>query len=364
MQFLSSFIFLLIYSVASAFVSPQSYATSTHSCFVRLSAEPTSEQETKSKSSAVESKGDIDQSKELYLSQPQGGYTLKQRLREEIDSPFRKVRLLFFSFSVGSALTAFYFSALNTIKAIAGGYADAPPLDEALTNDAINMSSAIICGFLAYREYNLGQSNLKKLARGGALASLVVEPAIPGSRRLEMKSYRRGSRVLIAAGGRDYISSLARSMTSDQFKDINIIPEKLAEVDVIVVPVLLENLPSDSKKKNLKVDVGDTRAFWKNGVDAVPETDSNFDINRANAVVSFPMGSNAWNDYLESEIETAATQGYDVLKQGITLTIKKNGKVLRRATGLPSFGEFIGTMEVMDGSKFGMPGDSERYGGP
>lgn len=330
MQFLSSFIFLLMSSVASAFVSPQSYATSTHSCFVHLSAKPTSDQETKPKSS--DSKAVIDQSKELYLSQPQGGYTLKQRLREEIDSPFRKVRLLFFSFSVGSALTAFYFSALNTIKAMAGGYADAPPLDEALTNDAINIGSAIICGFLAYREYKVGQSNLKKLARGGKLASLVVEPAKPGSKRLEMKSYRRVSRVLVAAGGRDYISSLARSMTSDQMKDVNTIPEKLAEVDVVVVPVLLENLSSGSKKKNPKVNVGDTRAFWKNGVEAVPETDSNFDISRADAVVSFPMGSNAWNEYLESEIETAATQGYDVLKQGITLTIKKNVSILSFAS--------------------------------
>jgi len=364
MQLLSPFIFLSISSVASAFVSQQSYAVTSTQGFARLSAEPTSERETKKKSSTLESKVVIDQSKELYLSQPQGGFTLKQRLREEIDSPFRKVRLLFFSLSVGSALTAFYFSALNTIKAMVGGYVDAPPLDEALTSDAINIVSAVVCGVLAYREYKVGQSNLKKLARGGKLASLVVEPAEPGSKRLQMKSYRRVSRVLVAAGGRDYISSLARSMAADQLNDINIIPEKLAEVDVVVVPVLLENLSPGSRKKNPKYDVGDTRAFWKNGVESVPETDSNFDISRADAVVSFPIGSNEWNDYLESEIETAATQGYDVLKKGITLTIKKNGKVLRRATGLPSFGEFIGTMEVMDGSKFGMPGDSERYGGP
>merc|ERR1712232_1181705 len=106
--------------------------------------------------------------------------------------------------------------------------------------------------------------------------------------------------------------------------------------------------------------VGDTRAFWNNGVVALPETDRNFDISRADSVVSFPTGSNAWGDYLESEIETARTQGYDVLKQGITLMVKKNGKILRRTTGLPSFGDLIGTMEIMDGSRFGMPGDSER----
>ena len=35
-----------------------------------------------------------------------GGFTAKQRLREEIESPFRKVRLLFFGASTGSALLA------------------------------------------------------------------------------------------------------------------------------------------------------------------------------------------------------------------------------------------------------------------
>lgn len=354
------FLFLSICSTASAFVSPQSCATTTtRNCYegvVRLCAEPTSDQEQKQ-----------NESTELNLSQPQGGYTLKQRLREEIDSPFRKVRLAFFTASFGSAMIALYFSALNTAKTLAGGFADAQPLDEVLTSDVINLGAAIICGVLVYRDYKLGQANLDKLARGGKLASLIVEPAAPqegGSKRLEMKSYRRQSRVLIAAGGKEYISSLARSMTSDQLKDTNIIPEKLLEIDLVVVPVLLENLPSNGGKKNQKVVVGDTRSFWKNGVEADPETDRNFDISKADSVISFPTGSNQWSEYLKSEIETAATQGYDVLEKGITLTVKKNGKILRRATGLPSFGDLIGAMEVMDGSKFGMPGDSEKYGGP
>ena len=42
-----------------------------------------------------------------------GGYTAKQRMREEIESPFRKVRLIFFGASTGSALLALYFSILN-----------------------------------------------------------------------------------------------------------------------------------------------------------------------------------------------------------------------------------------------------------
>lgn len=305
--------FLFVHSTAGFVHIP---TKSCHSCaisnkcydgktnFSRLFADPT--QEPKPKTT-------------IDLNQDQGGYTLKQRLREEVDNPFRKVRLVFFLSSVGSALTALYFSALNTIKAVVGGYADAQPLEEVLTSDAINVSAAIICGFLAYREYKAGQSNLERVQRGGKLASLQLEPAAAGSKRLQMKNYRRAYRVLIAAGDRDYISALARSMTSDQLKDTNIIPQKLIESDLIIVPVLLESLSSDNG--NI---VGDTRSFWNNEVQAVSEKDRNFDINRANDVVSFPMGPTAWADYLQSEIETAGTQGYDVMKKGITLTVKKN----------------------------------------
>lgn len=327
-----------------------------HSC---IYAEPTTEQEKIQEGKPTET----DQSKDVYLAQPtQGGYTLKQRLREEIDSPFRKVRLAAFAGSSASALIALYFSALSTIKAVAGGYSDAMPLDEALTSDAINLTALVVCAFFTNREIRTGQKNLEKLARAGKLASLVVEPAarLPSSKRslVEVKSYRRSNRVLIAAGGKEYISSLAKSLASDQLKDTNTIPEKLLEVDFVIVPVLLE-------KRNQNIVVGDTRAFWRDEVEAtVTENDRNFDINRANDVVSFPQGPNAWIDYLNGDIETATKQGFDVLEKGITVTVKKSGKILRRATGLPPFGDFIGTIEVADGSKFGMPGDSGRYGGP
>ena len=52
-----------------------------------------------------------------------GGFTAKQRLREEIESPFRKVRIFFFGASSASALLALYFSVINAGKAYVGGCA-------------------------------------------------------------------------------------------------------------------------------------------------------------------------------------------------------------------------------------------------
>lgn len=158
--------------------------------------------------------------KEAALAEASNGYTVKQRLREEIESPFRKVRLAFFAFSSASAFVAFYFSALAALKANIGGYDDVLPLDEALVQVAINAGGALGFGALAIREVKVGQANLERIAKGGLLARLVVEPAIEEESKRTLKDYRRTSRVVIAAGGSEYIRSLAMSLCSDQLADI------------------------------------------------------------------------------------------------------------------------------------------------
>jgi len=283
------------------------------------------------------------------LSQKFGGYTSKQRLREEVESPFRKVRLAFFGFSSISAAVAFYFSAITALKSNMG-FEGMIPFDEALIQVAINAGGAIGFALLANRELKVGQANLDRIAKGGLLARLPVEPAMEGESKRTLKEYRRASRVVIAAGGEEYINQLTLSLNSDQLADTNTLPSSLANVDIVIVPVLL----------NEQYQPVNTQEAWENANPS--ETDRNFDHTRANEVVAFPSELPMWNEYLKSDVETAKGQGYDVLEKGITITVKKNGRILRRATGLPPFGDFIGAMEVADGSKFGMPGDGEKYG--
>jgi len=307
--------------------------------------------------------GNGDEQDDFLNQETFGGYTVKQRLREEVEFPFRTVRLVFFGSSTGSALTALYFSLLSTIKAYVGGYSDAPPLEQCLQNDAINLGAAVLCAYLTYRDWKAGQGNLQRIAKGGKLASLQVEPMAPvlAGQVFTLSDYRRQARVLICAGGSSYLRRLALSLTSDQLSDTNILPRKLADTDVLVVPVLLDN--DDLRPR-------DTQSYWKNMGQYMnvydeayrPELVRNFDISRAQEIIAFPRGSRGWQDYLQNEVETALAQGFDVLEQGITITVKKNGKILRRATGIPPWGELIATLEVADGSRFGMPGDSSIYG--
>lgn len=329
---------------------------------IRKKPSPSSRQLSEDANEDVKTNNELPKIENEKLAQTFGGYTVKQRLREEVESPFRKVRLVFFASSTGSALTALYFSFLSALKATMGGYSDAPPLEEALTSCGINVAAVIVCGYLTFTDYKRGEKNLDRIKRGGDLAKLGV--SLPDANltreqgRKTLSDFRRGYRVMICAGGKDRIEEVCRSLCADQLKDKNIIVEKIEEVDTIVIPVLLIPDPNDGGNPV----VGDTRRCWMDTV--ALEGDRNLDATRADAILGFPQGNNAWSEYLKSDVDTASGQGFNVLNKGITVTVKKNGRILNRVTGMPKWGELVGTMNVLDGSKFGMPGDSEKYGGP
>jgi hypothetical protein len=296
---------------------------------------------------ALRVKGDDD------LDQTFGGYTVKQRLREEVESPFRTARLFFFGASTGSAFIALYFS-IFTVSKSSVGYSGAPPMNEALQSVGINVIALAVCGYITYRDWKAGETNLARIKQGGAMAKLVVQRADDTSDLATLSDYRRNSRVLIAAGGKEYINELCLALNSDQLADKNTLPRDIEAAEMVIIPVLLDTVAGETR-------VGDTATCWKETM-AVVDRDANFDVTRADPVVAFPRGPSAWAEMLEPEMETAKGQGFDIMQKGITLILKKNGKIMRRATGQPQWSGLLGTMEVMDGSKFGMPGDDERYG--
>lgn len=274
-------------------------------------------------------------SSRIVLSRPRSlneddgtGYTAKQRLREEIDSPFRKVRVVLFGFSAASALVAFYFSILTFGKALAG-FDDAPTPTVAATDVAVNALGAAAFSFLAYRDVKAGEANLERIAKGGQLAALRVAAADGSVNSVALAKFRGTKRVLIAAGGPKYVAELAA--------DLPDVAADLERVDVVVIPALLDDADA--------VDPQATRTAWRREERNVA----------SDAVVYFPAAAGSWTDYLRKEIATAKSQGFDAQTKGLGIYLKKNGRILRRATGQPDWATFVGTMEVMDGSQFGKP---------
>ena len=87
-----------------------------------------------------------------------------------------------FGFSALSALVALYFSLIAAGKAAAGGFADAPPLDEALGSVGVNVAAAAGCAALAARDLKQGDENLKARAppaRARRVASRRARPPPP-----------------------------------------------------------------------------------------------------------------------------------------------------------------------------------------
>jgi hypothetical protein len=118
----------------------------------------------------------------------------------------------------------------------------------------------------------------------------MVTPAAGGPRS-SLKEFRRGNRVLIAAGGADYMEELARSLNADQRADDNTLPAAIAAADVMVVPVLLESVQKES------VVLGNAQVSYR-GTEGQPG-DRNFDLTRADGVIAFPIGDSAWAEYLQ-----------------------------------------------------------------
>ncbi|KAJ1462370.1 hypothetical protein M885DRAFT_475505 [Pelagophyceae sp. CCMP2097] len=258
-----------------------------------------------------------------------GGYTAKQRIREEIDSPFRKVRIAFFGFSAFSALIALYFSGFAAAKALNGGFGDSAPLDETLRSVGINLAAVGICAGITANDLKAAEADLKRIAKGGRLAKLrVLFPADSQGRRrrFTLSDFRNQRRVVLAVGGKEYVDAVAASISGADMVAKCVFELWLKSVDVVVVPVLLGASGSVE------------------ALEAGPFGD---------APCALALGLDEWSEYLEDELETAKKQGYDPVEKGLGIYVKKNGKILRRATGLPQWDSLVATMDVMDGNAFG-----------
>jgi hypothetical protein len=220
------------------------------------------------------------------------------------------------------------------------GFADAPPPNDALSSVGFNVVATGIAAAIAWNYYQQFDADQKCIAKVDALANLRVMTALAlaglpaEGQTTRLRDYRRKSRVMMCAGGAEYITALAIELGADKGppgRRTGPLSAAVQTVDLIVVPVLLDSPEA----------VADARPAWR---EVAPPGD------RADAVVAFPQGSRAWADYLADEFATARSQNIDPVAKGFTITFNKDGKILRRASGLPLWDAIIGTLEVLDGT--------------
>jgi len=269
----------------------------------------------------------------LSSSNDNGGdrFSREVRLREEAESPFRKVRFFLYASIGGGAMTSLVLSLARIAAGLSGINEDLLP--ESLVNAGVDLAGIVVLAVLYQRDLAAQESRLKRATKGAELAKLMVRGSkamITGEEMLEstnsnsktfttsLASLRRGrgieKRVVIAAAGSEKIDQVIQ-----QAKELE---ESLTFSDLLVVPVVLPG--GLAPEVNLE--------------EALP------------ACVALPVGLN-WKTIVSEEADEANSQGVNVREEGMCIILKKNGRVGQRTKGINLY-NMVG--EVQDRAAMGM----------
>lgn len=206
-----------------------------------------------------------------------------------------------------------------SLTRIAAGFSGINPdlLDESLANAAIDFAGIVVIAFLYKRDLDAEESRLMRATKGAALAGLPIraskqftdgglESSSGDGTQAEMftttlAALRSGrgieKRVVICAGGAEKVKQILEEAVQ--------LNDSLAVNDLVIVPVVLPQ-----------------------GV--APSMPNDFDLPYS---VALPVGNN-WRGMIDDETQEASKQGIDVEGEGISIILKKNGRVGQRTKGV------------------------------
>lgn len=260
-------------------------------------------------------------------------YSREIRLREEAESPFRKVRLFLYAAILGGAFTSLAVSTARIAAGMSGINTDL--LEQSAINAGVDVAGIVLFGFLFKRDVDAQESRLKRAAKGAEFAKLTIrgspvllEGAVgaasgqlagKAAMTAPLSSLRRGrgvdKRVVIASAGKDKIKEV--------LEDTCNLAESLMLNDLVVVPVVY---PQGTAPLGLDIEL--------------LEQDC----------VALPAGGN-WRSIINDEASEAISQGVDIENEGFSIVLKKNGRVGQRTKGI-YLGRMVG--EVTERRAAGM----------
>ena len=251
-------------------------------------------------------------------------YSRDVRLREEAESPFRKVRFFLYLTLGGGAMTSLLLSVTRIAAASSGINADL--MQESLINAGVDFAGLVVLGFFFQRDSQAQETRLKRATKGASLAKLAIrvhkgiqDPLFaadsdnsnssPGDdpqkntfTSLTLADLRRDrgieKRVVIAAAGKDKIQQV--------LEETKTYASALEMSDLLVVPVVMP-------------------------MATAPEI---VDISPLPTCVALPVGNSAWRTVLEDESQSALQQDVDIETEGFCVILKKNGRVGQRTRGI------------------------------
>lgn len=250
-------------------------------------------------------------------------YSMRTRLREETEAPFRKVRQFVF---VGSALSAAVgsFVAATRIVAALAGVRGVQPLSETSTNLAVNLAVIGGCAFLWKLEQNSGNRRLERMSRGARVAKLKVNDFASG-KVLRMAELRFQYRTVIVAGPFEKVAS--------SLKDAQEFGDRISELNIKIVPLVTH------------ANVANYSSIYS----------SETGVDRANWIAD-PYDETTWRTWLLSEIKLSSKSKSMSNDSVYVIIVRLDGKIGARSIGAPLWARLVNEVSTLP--------KSDRYGKP
>lgn len=261
------------------------------------------------------------------------GYTQKQLLKEETEAPFRLVRIYFYA-SLLAAASLSAFICLTKILAVSSGNSSGD-LTALFQNLGVNLVGIPVLAYLWKRDLDGRKSILERIQKGGSLAGLNIKTVVnkePMVVKLADLRRDRGidKRVVIVAATKDLLkTSLMTSVP---------LSKSLVQNDLLIVPMAIET--GLDGEGSYQLTASSLEALL--GVSAEDEgAPAPADLQH----IGLPVFLNQWNAVIKKELEVAIKQQPGALSKGITIVIKKNGKVGTRRFGVPIWEALVDDVE-------------------
>ena len=262
----------------------------------------------------------------------QGGFTRRQILKEETEAPFRKIRyFLYLSLSLSAALATLITG--TSILAVNGGVREGN-LPELYQNLGINLAGLPVIAYFWRRDIVSQQSLLQRIEKGGSLArlKLKIEEEFSGDEQVvKLSDLRRDrgieKRVIIVAAPRELLKESLRS-TASMFA-------ALVQSDVMIVPLAISTSAPGSEKDGYTLTSISMDSLFESTAAEGTDDEDEAQPPPITSYIGMPVQMQSWNSVIKGEFRTALEQNPDALEKGITLIIKKNGKVGSRRFGVP-----------------------------
>jgi Low psii accumulation1 / Rep27 len=236
-------------------------------------------------------------------------FSREVRLREEAESPFRKVRYFFYLNIAGGATTSLLISIARIAAALSGVNTDL--MDESLRNAAIDLVGLAAVAYFWRQDQAAEESRLIRATKGAELAKLNVRASkaimtgddddAQDTFTTTLASFRRErgieKRVVIAAAGKEKIQRV--------LEEARTLQQDLADNDLVVVPVVMPRGVAPEL--------------------AAPQP--------TNVAMPVTVGNN-WKMLIDEEAADATSQGVKIEEEGFCIVLKKNGRVGQRTRGI------------------------------